>query len=336
VIYVQARMRSYVIFLLLSAAACAQVPTPPLSGDDALRITEFYRLAAQIQDKVWPYWSATPAPLLLLTAEAEFLTHDSAVPKDFRKVGEDFYERPRQFPISLQATFPAFGPPSVIVIGEPESTDSKTSTPWLFTLMHEHFHQLQDEQPGLEKQTENLGLSHGDTSGMWMLNYPFPYEKPELERAFSNLRDLLLRALNENDAREFARLAREYVRKREEFFAQLSSDDRKYFSFQLWKEGVARYVQIKSAEAAAQYQPTARYAALPDFESFAAYAAHARKDTLDELKQADLAKWKRVVVYSFGAGECLLLDRLNPKWKNQYFKTMLSTDSYFRTSSKHP
>ena len=326
-------MRSYAIFLLLSTAACAQVSTPLLSPADAVRIREFYRLANQIQDKVWPNWSATPAPLLLVTPEAEFLTHDPAPPREFKKVGEDFYERPRQFPISLLATFPAFGPPSVIVIGEPANTESKTSTPWLLTLMHEHFHQLQDAQPSLQQQTENLGLSNGDTSGMWMLNYPFPYEKPELVRTFSDLRDLLLRALNENDGRRFAKLASQYVRERKEFFAQLSSQDHKYFSFQLWKEGVARYIQVKSAEAAAQYQPTAEYAALPDFESFAAYAAHARKDTLDELKQADLAKWKRVVVYSFGASECLLLDRLNPKWKDRYFKSSLSTDSYFELSN---
>jgi hypothetical protein len=325
-------MRSHLIFLLLSSAACAQAPAPQPQAADAIRVAEFYRLAAQIQDKVWPNWCAMPAPLLLVTPEAEFLTHHPAPPKEFKKVGEDLYERPRQFPVSLQATFPAFGPPSVIVVGDPANSESKTSTPWLFTLMHEHFHQLQDSQPGLEQQTEDLGLSHGDTSGMWMLNYPFPYEKPELVRTFSTLRDFLLRALNENDETTFTTLARQYIRERKEFFAQLSSDDHKYFGFQLWKEGVARYVQIKSAEAAAQYRPTAEFAALPDFESFAVHAVHTRKDTLDELKQADLAKWKRLVVYSFGASECLLLDRLNPKWKDQYFKSMLSTDSYFELS----
>ena len=35
-------------------------------------------------------------------------------------------------------------------------------------------------------------------------------------------------------------------------------DDRKYFSFQLWQEGVARYIQIKSAEAAADYPAVSR------------------------------------------------------------------------------
>jgi hypothetical protein len=318
-----------ILLFVVAAPVMAQSPAPQLPADDATRIREFYRLLPEIQDKVWPNWSAAPAPLLLVTAGTEFLTHYEAPPADFKKIGEDLYARPRQFGTSMQATFPAFGETSVIVIGEPQNTLSKTSTPWLATLMHEHFHQLQNGRPGYFAAVGALGLSHGDTSGMWMLNYPFPYGKPEAVQGFAHLRDLLLMTLNAGDDKEFARLAGQYAEQRKKFFAQFSSDDHKYLSFQLWNEGVARYIQIKSAEAAAQHQATPEYAGLADYESFAAYAGQARKDTLNELKQADLAKWKRVVVYSFGAVECLLLDRLNPGWKDQYFKQMLSTDSYF-------
>jgi len=54
-----------------------------------------------------------------------------------------------------------------------------------------------------------------------------------------------------------------------------------------------------------------------------------RTETLNELRQADLAKSKRLAIYSFGAAEGLLLDRLNPKWKDGYFVDLLSTDSSF-------
>jgi len=40
--------------------------------------------------------------------------------------------------------------------------------------MHEHFHQLQNGQPRYFQAVQDLGLSHGDNTGMWMLNYPFP------------------------------------------------------------------------------------------------------------------------------------------------------------------
>jgi hypothetical protein len=321
-------MRHLCVTLLLAVAVFAQT-TPKLPPNDAVRIQEFYRLAAQTQDEVWPGWSRTAAPLLLVAQDAEFLTHHPSPPKDFQKIAGDLYSRPRQFSTALLATFPAFGPPSVIVIGEPENTEAKTSTPWLFIAMHEHFHQLQDDRPNFYQATNNLGLSHGDNTGMWMLNYPFPYDNRELGNSFTRLRDLLLTALNEPDLRKFKALTRQYVTARKAFFAQLSADDRKYLSFQLWKEGIARYVQIKCAEAAANYQPTPEYAALPDYEPFGSYAGEARSDTLSELKRADLAAWKRVVVYSFGASEGLLLDRLHPEWKQSYFQQLFTLDPYF-------
>ena len=323
-------MRRLFTVVLLAAAAYSQPAALQLPSKDAVRVGEFYRLTSQIAGQVWSQWEGTPAPLLLVTDQTEFLFHYPNPPADFKKVGDDLYARPRQFSTGLLATFPAFGPLSVIVIGEAENTDAKTSTPWLITLMHEHFHQLQDGQPGLFEATKGLGLAHGDNTGMWMLNYPFPYEKPELVSSFAALRDLLLATLNERDGDKFRRSAERYGVERKNFFAQLSEDDSKYLNFQLWKEGIARYVEVKCAEAAAHYQPTPEYAALADYESFASYAQRARNETLNELKQADLAKWKRVVVYSFGAGEGFLLDRLDSKWKDGFFQHPFTLDPYFK------
>jgi hypothetical protein len=312
-------------FLLLTMAAVAQ----QLPHEDAVRVAEFYRLAAQIQDQVWSDWSKTPSPLLLVTDKTEFLTHHSEPPKDFTKVSEGNYARARQFDIHLLATFPAFGPPALMVVGQPRNTEAKTSTPWLIKVMHEHFHQLQWAQPGYADGVANLGLSGGDTTGMWMLNYPFPYDRPEVAQSFSQLRDLLLRAVAQTNLEEFKQIAAEYVTQRKKVFAQLSPNDRKYFSFQLWQEGIARYTEIKTAEATAAYRPTVDFAALLDYESFAAYAARARTDTLNELKLADIGKSKRGFVYPFGAAEGLLLDRLNPEWRSEYFKHPFSTDALF-------
>jgi len=323
-------MRSLLAAVLLSTSLLAQ-QLPPLPAADATRIAEFYRLIPQIDDKIWPGWSKTSAPLLLVTENAEYLTHLDNPPKEFQKLENDVYAQPRQFPPNMQATFPAFGFPPVIVIGEPANTQSKTSTPWLFVVMHEHFHQLQWAQPGYLKAIDDLGLDRGDKTGMWMLNYPFPYEEPETAASFAHLRDTLLAALSEVDQQKFAPLAKAYLKERKQFFAQFLPGDRKYFSFQLWQEGVARYTQIKAAEAAADYQPTEAFAALADYTPFGAYALTVRARTLDELKHIDMAQAKREVVYSFGAAECLLLDRLNPNWKTEYFQHLLTTEPLFPT-----
>lgn len=301
---------------------------------DAVRIREFYRLQLQIEDKIWPGWSQIPTPLLLVTAQGEFLTRHPTPPSDFRRISPDFYWRQRSFPTDLLATFPAFGPPSVIVIGEPESTSAKTSTPWLITLMHEHFHQLQNSQPEYYQAVEGLGLARGDKSGMWMLKYPFPYGEQGRVEAFDRLRSLLLNAVADSDPHSSGTSARQYCDARKRFFAQLSSDDHKYLDFQLWQEGIARYTQIEAAELARNFQPTPEYAALPDYESFAHYAAHARQDTLEELRRIDIRQSKRDVVYSWGAAEGLLLDRLDPGWHDEYFRHRFSLDAAFRAAEK--
>jgi hypothetical protein len=324
-------MNRLFLFLIIAATSLAQTTgRPQLPATDAVRIREFYGLENKIEDKVWPGWSNAPNALLLITNNAEFLTHEAHPPNDFQRIDNDLYVRPRHFPVNLLATFPAFGTQSVIVIGEAENTAAKTSTPWLITLMHEHFHQWQDSQPDLYTKVNALGLARGDTSGMWMLNYPFPYDDAELGKSYDQLRGLLLAALQESDDKKFESAAHSYVAARGAFMAKLKADDRKYLSFQLWKEGVARYVQIKCAEEAARsYRASPEYMALKDYESFAAYGARARRETLEELKKTELSKSQRVVVYSFGAAEALLLDRLNPKWRDSYFQNLFTLDPHF-------
>lgn len=231
-------MRAVIVCLILSGAVAAQdKPNPQPPKEDATRVDEFYRITSQIQDGLWPGWSKIPAPLMLVTADTEFLTHHPAPPAEMKKIADDWYARPRQFSTNLQATFPAFGPPSVIVIGEPSNTESKTSTPWVFTVVHEHFHQLQNAQPGYFDAVKALDLGKGDTTGMWMLNYPFPYDKRAVAEGFAELRDLLVRTLEEKDETRFAALAKEYVAERHKFFGSLSPDDRKYSTSSFGRKG---------------------------------------------------------------------------------------------------
>src|SRR5947208_332751 len=89
---------------LTTLAAQIQIPS-----NDAVRIAEFYRLASQIQDAIWPGWSKVPEPLLLVTPTREFLTRFPKPPAGFTAIGNDFFSRPQQFSTGFLATFPAFG-----------------------------------------------------------------------------------------------------------------------------------------------------------------------------------------------------------------------------------
>jgi hypothetical protein len=175
-----------------------------------------------------------------------------------------------------------------------------------------------------------LGLAHGDQTGMWMLNYAFPYDDAEVGRSYAKFRDALLVAMDEKDEKRFQQAARAYMVERKNFFAKLSEEDRRYLSFQLWKEGIARYVQVKCAEEAASFTPSAEYKAIGDYESFDSYAKRARRETLHELRHSDLATSKRVVFYALGAAEGFLLDRLKPKWRDGYFDHLFTLSPYFQ------
>jgi hypothetical protein len=323
-----AAMRAFLVALVLGwyGAASAQ----SLSSDNVVRVSEFYRMAPQMEDRIWPGWSKIPDPLLLITPDSEFLTHLTPAPEGFHPANDGFVARQRQFPPNLQATFPPFSSPiAVIVIGSPDRTASRISTPWEIAAMHEHFHQLQDAQPGYFDAVNGLGLNRGDKTGMWMLNYAFPYTDPAVNERFAALRDQLLRTVAMPDGKEFRAAASRYLTLRREFMAKLSPDDHKYLSFQLWQEGIARYTQIAAAETAADYQPSEAYRRLPDYTPFSGEAANLRSHTLEQLRTLDLGKEGRIAVYSFGGVEGLLLDRLNPQWKSQYFQHLLTTDPLF-------
>ena len=86
--------------------------------------------------------------------------------------------------------------------------------------------------------------------------------------------------------------------------AALSEDDRKYMDFQIWKEGVARYTQLRVARWAAEhYRPTAAFQALPGYAPFGAVARALDAAISKELAEQKLAEAKRIVFYPYGAAE---------------------------------
>ncbi len=284
---------------------------------------------------MWEDWSKASFAVLLVTPEHEFLIRHPNPSKDFTSTGYDsllrseVYFRRSVYQTNLLATFPAVNGLPTIVVGTPENT-SKTSTAWVITILHEHFHQLQQSQPGYFSDVNALGLTRGDTTGMWMLNYPFPYDSAKVERQFSLLCQSLWETVESRETKEFANKLSAYLEARRRFKDVLSDDDFKYFSFQLWQEGIARYTEYQIAKLAAEkYKPTNEFKSLPDFTPFKAVADSMLKNILSELPTLPLAGYRRVAFYYIGAAEGLLLDTINPKWKKMYFQKKFSPEVYF-------
>lgn len=110
----------------------------------------------------------------------------------------------------------------------------------------------------------------------------------------------------------------------------LSPDDFNYFSFQCWQEGVARYTELRVAEfAEANFVPSEAFRTLPDYRPYKDVADSLRARILNGLSDPSLAGSRRVAFYAFGAGEALLLDRVQPGWKSEYLRTKFHLEKYF-------
>jgi hypothetical protein len=309
---------------------------PMISQTDRIRIVEAFRLADALGNRLWPDWDKAPFTVLLVTADHEFLLRHPKPSDDFILVGVDadlrgkVWCRPRKLPTDFLATFPAVGGVSTVVIGQAENTEAKTSTRWVITLLHEHFHQLQDSQPRFYADVDALGLAHGDMTGMWMLNYPFPYTNSGVKKHFSAMGGLLAKTLKARQMPDFGDKLAAYLDSREIFRSLLKTDDYKYFAFQLWKEGIARYTEYHLAElASADYMPGKEFQALPDYVSYKKVARGILAHMEKELESVQLDQAKRTVVYNFGAAEGLVLDRVRPGWRKHYFQEKFALDKHF-------
>jgi hypothetical protein len=325
------------LILFFSLTTAFAQNQPALSALDRTRLAEAFRLGDQIGDRIWPGWSKAPFAVLLVTPETEFLIRHPKPSADFTKIGydallkSDVYYRKRQLDPGLLATFPAVGGISTIVIGQAENTSVKTSTSWMITLLHEHFHQLQDSQPNFYPEVNALGLSHGDQTGMWMLNYAFPYDRTEVQEQFVLMSKLLADAINEDeDVRAPKAKVRAYLEARRKFQAMLAPDDYKYISFQFWKEGIARYTEYRVAQlAATKFRPSKEFQTLPDYKSLADVARETQERIFRQLVKQKLGESKREVVYSYGAAEGLLLDKIRPGWRRRYWVEKFDLGKFF-------
>jgi hypothetical protein len=101
----------------------------------------------------------------------------------------------------------------------------------------------------------------------------------------------------------------------------LAPADDRYFEFQLWQEGTARFIEYAVARAAAKArQPGAEFRRLPDYQPYGDAAEGALRELRTKLEQLDLGQQRRVAFYPIGAAWALLLDRSRSDWKRTYIE----------------
>jgi len=324
------------VFIIVSLANIFTNAQPSIRYEDRIRIAEAYRIAELYGNTIWEDWDNAPFALLLVYDDNEFLINHPSPSDDFKLIGFDsllnsnVYYREKIFNTNLLATFPAVNGLSTIVVGSPENT-GKTSVNWIITILHEHFHQLQYLQPDYYSSVNELDLAGGDETGMWMLNYPFSYEDEEVNKQYKKLTEALLKLMIPfpHDNRLFNHDLNSYLEERKNFKNLLNEKDYKYFSFQLWQEGIARYTEYKIADMISSYEPSEELTDLKDYKPFYEVANELRENIFKQLKEWSLKDNQRLCFYSFGAAEGLLLDRVNKSWKEEYLKKKFFLEKYY-------
>ncbi|MGH1364557.1 MAG: hypothetical protein ACRBF0_13435 [Calditrichia bacterium] len=318
-------IRSIVAILILFNILFSAYPQemPRIRHADKVRIQEAIQIAEIYADSVWQGFSETPFTIILITDNHEFLINHPFPSDDFKSLGQDdvlnteVHVRPQQFNKRFLATFPAVNGVNCVVIGTPENTGLH-STQWIITLLHEHFHQYQYNSPNYHQDALSLELSGGDETGMWQLNYPFPYADTAVTSAYeSYTQQLKLTVENLSDA-NWDKLYQTLQERRNKFKATLSEKDYKYIAFQWYQEGIARYTEYAFLELLQNYQSSEEVIALADFISYRDYLKDFYTKHLSNVINMSLSEMKRFTVYDVGFAEALIIRKKNPHWHRRY------------------
>jgi hypothetical protein len=329
-------MKIITIVLLLFAYLTKAGTIPEIRYEDKIRIAETYKIAELYSNKIWNYWDKTSFALLLIYDKNEFLINHPSPSDDFKLIGFDsllnskVYYRERVFSTKFLATFPAVNNLPTIVVGTPENT-RRSTVDWIITILHEHFHQYQYSQPDYYNSVNKLNLSGGDSTGMWMLNYPFPYEDKKINAVYDSCKKTLAQIFKSKDDLQFKGLYEAFKERRASFKKSLGENDYKYFSFQLWQEGIARYTEIKLMQLmlADNYVFSKEVQNLDDYKPLRDHYKDYYTNAVNLLNGLSLKDSKRICFYAFGAFEGLLLDKVNPDWKKDYFDEKFFIEKYY-------
>ena len=293
------------MLLLCSHAALSKEIDASLRHSLQLARTE----AATIGENLWPSYSAVPFDFLLTLEDREVLFCRPQLVDGFTALGKDpitgcdMQERASQVPKNMLAAMYAAGAGWTIVMGTPEST-GRSHADWARTIHHEHFHQYQNNFDRYFERQNALGLAGDDTSGMWMLEYPFPYRSQAFNKAFKRSRLALQRALT-SSGRAVRKDVANYLSARAELEASVPAKDWRYLELELWYEGVARWTDLVMAE---------RSSSPPLQQS----GAEERTHVVASLASLDPRLKEREIVYEYGAAEAMLLQRCVPGWQASY------------------
>ena len=215
-----------------------------------LEIAATHILAREAGDALWPGYGAAPFGILLVLPDREVLLCRSP-PPGFAEAGRNEATGCDRFTRAPQrlARCPAGGDADLRAALD-DRRSARRPRPgaalprWRSTLLHEHFHQWQSALPEHYARVAALDLAGGDESGMWMLDFAFPYADGRVAAAHAAASRTLAAAAGGARDPRVPPAPRRLPDPPPRLRAAAGERNWRYFEFQLWQEGVARWTEI--------------------------------------------------------------------------------------------
>jgi len=290
---------------------------PKLQAEDIEVISEAYNLWKTRGDEVWEGWSQIDMPFIYKKEAYEYwIDFPSTADKGQfveRIYNMDVYGQAVSNQDELAASMDVNNIQTV-VLSSPKIT-GMTKEEWIIAAIHEMFHVFQSKE-GYQKKVKSLKIGYGKDAS-WMLDYPFPY-KDTLLQTISHMQGYLLFKIYQSDnfkdniydcflLKDILSLYKNYIIKQ-----YGNKNNYKYSVFQQSVEGVAKYTEIKMAEIAKNdYIPLN-----PDIHFSDIYTKQ-----INVIRHCGKGTGGRLTFYYLGLGMCLVLDKIYPDWKENYFTT---------------
>jgi hypothetical protein len=143
------------------------------------------------------------------------------------------------------------------------------------------------------------------------------------------MKKALVSIFDEED--NFEEKTKTFFTTRKKFNDLLIEKDYKYFSLQLWQEGIARYTELEIAGLLNKYnyEPAHQIKQMEDYISFAELNSKLYTKERNLLNGLKLNDSHRNCFYPFGAFEGKLLDKVKIDWKHRYFEEMFFLEKYY-------
>ncbi len=368
---IQTRRRRFTLYALTIVAgmviSCAvlaligynsnqKLPTGPEVTDrmdplDKVRRSEALHLKTELGDSVWPGYAALDTPVIIWNDDYEFLFGISNPPSEWEEVpaddfeGQPYFRRPANdpqnfaVPIGDQWAASIFTKhlvdfalisaisdllPPVIVDIFPYRIFIQPSELQISAVQHEYFHVVQVKfAPQKFAEAEAI------------YEYEDQYWKSDSKKqpAWDEEIDLLIKAVGASWEGDAAELGRQFLAQRDQRRREfgLGAEMVAYEVLIEWLEGTAKYVGLRSWEAAGSdhgYLSLAEMEADPDFKDYETFKSHWNQEMRQARQQA--GREGDVRFYYTGMLQAYLLDRLMPDWKDHIMEDGIYLEDLLR------